>query len=168
MENLIQLDSFAIQATLSILLLDRTTKQNIIWATNSYLNYGDDYEERDEITIDALKGLNAIDIQPRVLKTLEAQKSRTKKRAEVFTPSWICNKMNNSCDEQWFGRKDVFNVENDDNTWKSKGGRIGFSKEKRKSWQDYVLSRRIEITCGEAPYLNRIWKYRRVWRRQVR
>ena len=47
MENLIQLDSFAIQTTLSILLLDRTTKRNIIWATNSYLNYGDDYEERD-------------------------------------------------------------------------------------------------------------------------
>ena len=43
--------------------------------------------------------------------------------------------MNNSCDEQWFGKKDVFNVENDDNTWKSKGGRIGFPKEKRKSFQ---------------------------------
>lgn len=153
MENLIQLDSFAIKTTLNILLSDRTTKKNIIWATSSYLTYGDDYEERDEITIDALKGLNAIDIQPRVLKTLEAQKSRTKKRAEVFTPSWICNKMNNACDEQWFGKKDVFNVENADNTWKSNGGRIGFPKEKRKSWQDYVLSRRIEITCGEAPYL---------------
>lgn len=23
----------------------------------------------------------------------------------------ICNKMNNHCDEEWFGRKDVFNVE---------------------------------------------------------
>ena len=154
MENLIQLDSFAICTTLPILLKDKTTKKNIIWATNSYQDtYGNDYEERDEITIESLKGLNAIDIQPRVLKTLEAQKNRTKKHAEVFTPSWICNKMNNSCDEQWFGRKDVFNIENDDNTWKSKGGRIGFSRKKKKTWQDYVLSRRIEITCGEAPYL---------------
>lgn len=153
MDKLIQLDSFTIKTTLEILLLDRTTKQNIIWATNSYQHYGEGYNEGNEITIDALKGLNAIEIQPRVLKTFETQKNRTKKRAEVFTPSWICNKMNNSCDEQWFGRKDVFNIENDDNTWETKCGRIEFPKEKRKSWQDYVLSRRIEITCGEAPYL---------------
>ena len=125
MENLIQLDSFAIKTTLEILLLDRTTKKNIIWATNSYQDgYGDDYEERDEITIDALNGLNAIDIQPRVFKTLEAQKSRTKKRAEVFTPSWLCNQMNNICDEQWFGRPDVFNVETDNHEWKAKNGKI--------------------------------------------
>lgn len=153
MENLIQLDSFAIKTTLNILLSDRTTKKNIIWATSSYLAYGDDYEERDEITIDALKGLNAIDIQPRVLKTLEAQKSRTKRRAEVFTPSWVCNNMNNACDEQWFGKKDVFNVPKGNNDWEAKRGKIKFPNTKRKTWMDYVLSRRIEITCGEAPYL---------------
>ena len=154
MESLIQLDSFAIQSTLPILLKDRTTKKNIIWATNNYQDgYGNDYEERDEITVESLKGLNSIDIQPRVLKTLEAQKSRTKKRAEVFTPSWICNLMNNSCDEQWFGRPDVFNTLADNNDWIVKTEKIEFPKTKRKSWQKYVLSRRIEITCGEAPYL---------------
>ena len=153
MNTLIPLEIFAIQHTLDILLKDRTTKQNIIWATNSYKHYGDGYNERNEITIEAIKGLNAIDIQPRVLKTLEAQKSRTKKRAEVFTPSWICNLMNNSCDEQWFGRKDVFNVPTDNNGWMARTGKIKFPDTKRKTWKDYVLSRRIEITCGEAPYL---------------
>lgn len=147
------MDSFAIRSTLNILLKDRTTKRNIIWATNSYLSYGDEYAERNEITVNALKGLNAIDIQPRVLKAIEAQKNRTKKRAEVFTPSWLCNKMNNSCDEQWFGRSDVFNIWNDDNAWQAKGGKINFPKKIKKTWQKYVRSRRIEITCGEAPYL---------------
>lgn len=35
------------------------------------------------------------------------------KKAEVFTPAWLCNLMNNHCDEDWFGRSDVFNVENE-------------------------------------------------------
>ena len=154
MESLIQLDSFAIQSTLPILLKDRTTTKNIIWATNNYQDgYGNDYEERDEITVESLKGLNSIDIQPRVLKTLEAQKSRTKKRAEVFTPSWICNLINNACDEQWFGKPNVFNTLTDNNEWIAKTEKIEFPKTKRKTWQKYVLSRRIEITCGEAPYL---------------
>ena len=81
------------------------------------------------------------------------QKTRTKSKAEVFTPSWLCNLMNNSCDEQWFDRKDVFNTMDENNNWVAKRGRIGFSKNKGKTWKDYVDSRRIEITCGEAPYL---------------
>ena len=151
MKNLIQLNDAAIKTTLDILLLDRTTEQNIIWATNSYNNYGKGYDEKDEIIVESIKGLKTIDIQPRVLKTLEAQKNRTKKRAEVFTPSWICNKMNNSCDEQWFGHKNVFNVENDDKTWTTQRDKIQFTN--KKTWQDYVLLRQLEITCGEAPYL---------------
>lgn len=153
MKDLIQLDSFAIQTTLKTLLIDRTTKKNIIWATNSYQTRGNEYENRDEITIKALKGLNAIDIQPRVLKTQEIQKNRTKNHAEVFTPSWLCNKMNNFCDEQWFGKADVFNIQGNGNTWRAKSGKIRFPKEAGKTWQKYVRSRRIEITCGEAPFL---------------
>ena len=38
--------------------------------------------------------------------------------------------MNNSCDEQWFGRKDVFNIENDDHAWVANVEKIKFSKEK--------------------------------------
>lgn len=53
---------------------------------------------------------------PRVSKSLEQQAERTRKKAEVFTPSWICNKMNNHCDEEWFGRPNVFNTE-DGQSW---------------------------------------------------
>lgn len=59
--------------------------------------------------------------------------------------------MNNHCDEDWFGRAGVFNTENEDHTWTVTEGRIEFPK--RKKWQHYVDSRRLEITCGEAPYL---------------
>lgn len=153
MKELIQLDSFSIQTTLKILLEDKTTKKNIIWATNSYQSYGEKYSERSQITIDLLNGLNSIDIQPRVLKSRDAQHTRTKKRAEVFTPSWICNQMNNYCDDEWFGKKNVFNIQNEDHVWKSKRGKIGFPKSLGKTWKDYILSTRLEITCGEAPYL---------------
>ena len=149
-EELIHLDSFAIKTTLEILLLDRTTNKNIIFATNNYQNY----TELDEITVNALKANNAFKLQPRVLKTIEVQKNRKKGKAEVFTPSWLCNKMNNFCDEQWFERKNVFNVEDEENkTWKANKEKIKFSKKAGKTWKDYILSTRIEITCGEAPYL---------------
>ena len=71
--------------------------------------------------------------------------------AEVFTPSWICNAQNNLIDEAWFGRKDVFNVENADHTWTVNPDRIEFPD--NKTWRDYVRDCRLEITCGEAPYI---------------
>ena len=153
MSTLIRMDTPIIQSLLPILLKDRSTNGNIVWATDSYSHHGNGYYAQDELTVLTVNSLCKNELQPRVYKSALARKNRTKTKAEVFTPSWICNMMNNSADEQWFGKKNVFNVENEDNTWRSKGGRIGFSDEKRKTWQDYVLSRRIEITCGEAPYL---------------
>ena len=38
--------------------------------------------------------------------------------------------MNNYCDDDWFGRSDVFNVENADHTWTVSEGKIEISKEK--------------------------------------
>lgn len=56
-----------------------------------------------------------------------------------------------NADEQWFGRKDVFNYVNDDNTWTVNEEKIIFDG--KQTWKKYVDSRRLEITCGEAPYL---------------
>lgn len=139
-----------IQDTLKILLRDKTTKENIIWATNSYHNYGVDYYEDKQITVDTLNGWGAMTLQPRILKNQIDQKERTRKKAEVFTPGWICNEMNNTLDEDWFGRKNVFNFENGE-SWITREGKIVFPK--NKNWKDYVYSKRLEITCGEAPYL---------------
>ena len=147
---LIQIKSKPIQATLHILLQDKTTKKNIIWATSSYENYGSYYQRKNQITEELISGLNQHIIQPRVYKSAEAQAARTQKHAEVFTPTWICNRMNNFCDEEWFGRKDVFNRQ-EGKSWAATAGKIEFPAQK--SWKQYVDSRRLEITCGEAPFL---------------
>ena len=85
-----------------------------------------------------------------MLKNREQQQERTRAKAEVFTPSWICNKMNNHCDEEWFGRKDVFNVERNQE-WQVNTEKVEFDAED--GWKKYVDSKRLEITCGEAPYI---------------
>jgi hypothetical protein len=57
--------------------------------------------------------------------------------------------MNNHCDEEWFGRPNVFNEELGAD-WRISPSPIVFDN---LSWQDYIDSRRLEITCGEAPYI---------------
>lgn len=141
------------------LLQDRTTGKNIVWATSNYEQYGAFYRMDRQILPEACLNLVMAGILvPRVEKSKEQQDKRTKEKAEVFTPSWIVNKMNNFCDEQWFMRKDVFNTENDeDHTWTTNSDVIGIERRRdgygRWRWQQYVDSRRCEITCGEAPYM---------------
>lgn len=150
MERLIDLDLLQVRSVLPILLQDRTTNQNIIWATDTYEACGEGYGAKEPITAALVTGANNSIIQPRIAKTVSDQADRTKKHAEVFTPAWICNMMVNHCDEVWFGRKDVFNT-SEEKTWTPTEAPIAFPKRKR--WQRYVDSRRLEITCGEAPYL---------------
>lgn len=128
--------------TLNILLKDRTTGKNIIWATD---NYGFNLDEEIKV-----ENLNLI--KPRLEKSKGEQKARTKVKAEVFTPSWVCNEMNNQLAEQWFGRGNVFNTPND-KTWETSSEKIVFPCEAGKTWLDYVRSTVLEITCGEAPFL---------------
>ena len=84
---------------LDALLLDRTTGENIIWATDDYADLGDAYSFHQHITIEQITGKNQNVIQPRVAKSEKERKLRARKMAEVFTPSWVCNKMNNDVDE---------------------------------------------------------------------
>ena len=111
---------------------------------------GQRYGESCHIDEELLLGMKAMEIQPRVLKNIDEQADRTKQRAEVMTPAWVVNKMNNHCDEEWFGYPNVFNVE-DGEQWIVNEGFVRFPE--NKSWQKYVDSMRLEITCGEAPYL---------------
>ena len=150
MEKLIDINSYPVAQTLDVLLQDKTTKQNIIWATDTYEELGEGFADNVQLDAKALPWRFDL-IHPRIRKSQEAQTERTRKKAEVFTPAWLCNQMNNHCDEDWFGRSGVFNTENADHTWTVTEGKIEFPK--RKKWQHYVDSRRLEITCGEAPYL---------------
>ena len=149
LSDLIEIDKSPVKEALRQLLKDKTTGKNIIFATDMYSDYG--YTELNPMTEVAILGFDSCDIQPRVCKAQAEQNLRTRKKAEVFTPTWICNMMNNHCDSDWFGREDVFNHTDSENRWYSTSERITFPE--GKTWQQYVDSRRLEITCGEAPYL---------------
>ncbi len=130
---------------IDILLVDRSTKKNIIWATNIYKRKG--FYEKDNIVPEFVFGKHSL-IKSRVEKNKVDKIKRSKDMAEVFTPSWICNRQNNLIDNEWFGYKDVFNIEFE-KSWKPTL-KVDF---RDKNWKDYVLDLRLEITCGEAPYL---------------
>lgn len=120
---------------LDILLIDRTRYKpsrpyNIIWATDSYLKHGKNYAPTKQIKREQVTGANGKLIQPRAAKSIEEQKYRTKDKAEVFTPLKIVKKMNMAID------------------WASKNWPVG-----EENWVDYISERRLEITCGEAPFI---------------
>ena len=140
------------RSLLEILLMDRTTGFNIMWGTADYKENGEQFTEDKHIHIESVTGEYSSLIQPRSAKSKEEQEKRTKDKAEVFTPSWVCNKQNNLVDRAWFGKLRVFNTEKG-NRWATIHKKVPFSEVAGKTWQDYVKENRLEITCGEAPYL---------------
>lgn len=135
---------------LKLLLKDHSSNKNIIWATDDYKRQGKGFEKTSTIQPKLITGNNGDLIKPRVKKTDNQQTTRSRDSGEVFTPSWICNRQNNLIDEKWFNRKNVFNEEHGEQ-WETKNNKIKFPK--GKTWQDYIVDTRLEITCGEAPYL---------------
>ena len=163
------------------LLKDHTTQQNIYWATDSYAELGEEFTFYAPITLDKITSYISDDgvvvtkeqydtiiqqtpeakehyqeiIRPRAVKSKREQTQRAKDKAEVFTPAWICNAQNNLIDEAWFGRKEgLFNSPDpeDPHKWINNEEPISFEGT-GKDWKDYVADMRLEITCGEAPYL---------------
>ena len=108
---------------LRLLLQDKTCRRNILWLTDSVM----DFSPTDQIDPDHIAHNDVI--KPRVIKEKGERLSRTKGKAEVFTPSDMCKAQNNQIDEIWY------------------------KVHKKSDWQSYVLTNRMEITCGEAPYL---------------
>ena len=148
--KLISINEYPVRDFLEQLLQDKSTGKHIMFATNDYRDIDVNIAERTYITKELIDRIGENLIQPRVKKSVELQNKRTRKSAEVFTPSWVCNKMNNHCDEEWFGKKDVFNKEKEQG-WITNTNKIEFPKDK--TWKDYTVSNRLEITCGEAPYI---------------
>ena len=147
MEELINIRKYP-EDILKILLQDKSTNENIIFATDTYCEYGSCYSSENQITIDVLKGF-PIGLHPRIFRDKKEQLERTRSKAEVYTSSWICNKMINYLDADWFQSENIFNVELE-NSWNTTIKLIEFNS---KNWNDYVDSSRLEIACGEAPYL---------------
>lgn len=119
---------------LDILLLDKTAKRsniNIIWATDSYVGkYGKEYAPKKHMKRSQVTGAYGELIQPRAAKSKEEQRFRTKDKAEVFTPLKIVKEMNMAIDRA------------------SKN-----YPATKKNWVDYISETRLEITCGEAPFI---------------
>ena len=127
-----------------------TTGKNILWGTDNYLSRGDSYSPECEIKYEQITSYNGSIIKPRTKKSKVEQTKRIRDKAEVFTPAWVCNKQNNLIDTAWFKQENVFNVETI-MSWKATRKKIVFPE--GKAWYDYVKELRMEITCGEAPYL---------------
>lgn len=120
---------------LDILLIDRTRHKpsrpfNIMWATESYLKHGKDYAPTKQIKREQITGVNGKLIQPRAAKSKEEQKYRTRDKAEVFTPLKVVKEMNMAID------------------WASSNWPVG-----QDNWTAYISELRLEITCGEAPFI---------------
>ena len=111
---------------LEILLRDNTTAKNILWCTDSYETMGEMFNPQKEIKTELVTGVYGRLIQPRAVKTKEEQLYRTREKAEVFTPLSIVKKMNEACDTK---------------------------RVTKNNWQEYVALLKLEITCGEAPYI---------------
>lgn len=137
---------------LTVLLKDRSSGKNIIWATDNYSSRGYGYRRYDYINVEAITSYHGNVIKPRTEKSKKEQINRIRDKAEVFTPSWICNKQNNLVDNAWFGTDFVFNEEIN-KTWIATTEPIVFPTATGKTWQNYINDVRLEITCGEAPYL---------------
>lgn len=135
---------------LEILLKDHSSGNNIIWAVDDYKIYGNNFAADDHITITSITGKNGEVIKPRIQKTKDEKVIRIRGKAEVFTPAWVCNVQNNLVDNDWFKSSDIFNTEIEKG-WVTNNKKITFSN--NTTWQEYVKSTRLEITCGEAPYL---------------
>jgi len=119
---------------LEILLKDRTTGKNIVWATDCYAELGDGYAAARQMSATQITGKNKDVISHYNEKTV---------------PSWKCNIQNNLIDDVWFGRKNLFNVA-EGNTWQVTEDKVNFEN---MLWPKYVESNRLEVCCGEAPHL---------------
>ncbi len=137
-------------ALLDILLKDGTTGKNILWATDNYEAFGARYSAGRQILPALITGSNGEVVKRRINKSKEEQQARIRGKAEVVTPSWICNCQNNLVDGAWFGYDGAFNTEGE-KCWQATSAPVKFPE--GKDWRDYVRENRLEITCGEAPYL---------------
>lgn len=127
------IERYAKNGVLDVLLCDRSTGNNIVWATSAHVDRGVNYAPKSEIVKEAITGQNIGVIKTRAEKAVEDQASLTKSFAEVFTPTWICEFMVNEADKL--------------NDWTSND--LDTVNKKR----EYIRSKRLEITCGEAPFI---------------
>lgn len=110
---------------LTILLKDRTTNKNIVWASPSYEGMGKPFCADQPIKKNLIIGPYDSIIQPRVEKNKRNQELRTRKRGEVFTPPWLVDKQVS----------------------------IVMNEVRDNSFERFIALRWLELACGEGPYI---------------
>lgn len=110
---------------LTILLKDRTTNKNIVWASPSYEGMGKPFCADQPIKKNLIIGPYDSIIQPRVEKNKRNQELRTRKRGEVFTPPWLVDKQVS----------------------------IVLDEIEDISFEIFIALRWLELACGEGPYI---------------
>ena len=110
---------------LTILLKDRTTNKNIVWASPSYEGMGKPFCADQPIKKNLIIGPYDSIIQPRVEKNKRNQELRTRKRGEVFTPPWLIDKQVS----------------------------IVLDEIEDISFEIFIALRWLELACGEGPYI---------------
>lgn len=127
------------------MLIDKTTGGHILWGTDEYEEKGNSYKKGREMERSTILPRELGIIKTRARKVFEEQAGRTKKHGEVFTPLRICNRMIDHIDNEWFGVENPAEDTGQDT--------VRFFADTKKSPAAYIDSKRLEITCGEAPYL---------------
>ena len=110
---------------LTILLKDRTTNKNIVWASPSYEGMGKPFCADQPIKKNLIIGPYDSIIQPRVEKDKRNQEIRTRKRGEVFTPPWLVDRQVS----------------------------IVLNEIRNFSFESLIGLRWLELACGEGPYI---------------
>lgn len=115
---------------LDLLLNDKSSGANVVWATDSYVHFGPNYRPEKSIRAGQITGKNKFLIQPRAVKSREEQNYRKREKAEVFTPLSVVERMNLAADLL-----------------------LGFEKLTARNWRQVVGARKLEIACGEGPFI---------------
>lgn len=115
---------------LKILLRDRSSGKNILWGTDTYKFRGKEFEPKRQINPELVTGVYKKLIQPRAAKDIDEQRRRTRDKGEVFTPLRVVGEMNATIDRSPIDNELLAHT-----------------------WKDYVSELRLEVACGEAPFI---------------
>lgn len=164
---------FAAQAQSTSKPKPEVTRKHIIFAVDDYIAGGSESVETESVEDDSVDYSASAEIPasfdftkviPRSQKAKEIQKRRVKEKAEVFTPTWVCNLQNNLIDDDLIIGDNVsvaFNtLSEDQKVWEPSSGAVDLTDYavKRDVTMNlaaitYIHENRLEITMGEAPYL---------------
>lgn len=149
MQNDFHFDQYPLSLVLDRLLMDKTTGDHILWATDRYEKHGQIYDALFEILPQTLLDINRVKIGPKALGRLTDPGSRNELDSPKTIPLWAINRVLNLQDEVWFECADVFNTETV-RSWISSADRMDFGK---KRWDKYVERSILEPESEEAEFL---------------